>query len=103
MCECLNSVSLFLCTCIYCYCCFAYYSHSGYICAITINYILFQCTFPASWLFLCWFYRNWRKALLKLLFHISTADCPILYSSGILLFSDPIRAYNNLETGFHGD
>ena len=39
MCLCLNSVSLFLFTCMYCYCCFAYNSHSGYICAI--NIILF--------------------------------------------------------------
>ena len=40
MCECLNSVrvSLFLCTCIYCYCCFVYNSHSGYICAKTLFY-----------------------------------------------------------------
>ena len=44
MCECLNSVSLFLCSCMYCYFCYAYNSHSGYMCAINIilfYYILF--------------------------------------------------------------
>ena len=41
MCEYLNSVSLFLCIRMYCYCCFAYNPHSGYICAI--NIILYIC------------------------------------------------------------
>ena len=51
--ECLNSVSLFLCTSMYYYCCFAFNSHSGYICAI--NTILLYS--PTS-MFLLYIFRR---------------------------------------------